>query len=121
MSSKCCSYCVYIQVSIQWQGSNSRPVPSVQNDDIRILALPPPPSPVRNVTLSNLAFPDENIKFTFQWSPPATTNGQLTEYTVCLGGRQLLPFEDHDPLNVAASDENDTNCETIPIVRSTYI
>ena len=88
--------------------------PPVQGDSCKQLALPPPPSPVLNVTLSQLTFPDDNIRFVFHWKPPVTTNGHVTHYVACLGGRKLSQFEVYyDPLSVASTDENDTTCITI--------
>ena len=72
--------------------------------------LPPPPSPVLNVALSELTFSDGNIEFVFHWKPPVTTNGHVKHYEACLGGRELSQFEVHDPGSLASTDENDTHC-----------
>ena len=83
-----------MQVSIEWASLTYQP-PSQPVSCVR-QAIPPPPSPVVNVTLSDLVI-DENIQFIFQWKPPVTTNGQLTHYFCCLGSR---PFD----LSVPSSD-----------------
>ena len=100
------------QVTIQWLHSDVYVQPPRQGDSCKQLALPPPPSPVLNVTLSELTFPDDNIQFVFHWKPPVTTNGHVTHYVACLGGRKLSQFEEYDPLSVASTDENDTTCIT---------
>ena len=95
-----------MQVSIEWASLTYHP-PSQPVTCVR-QAIPPPPSPVVNVTLSDVVI-DENIQFIFQWKPPVTTNGQLTHYFCCLGSR---PFD----LSVPSSDENDTHCITLDSV-----
>ena len=93
--------------------------PPVQGDTCKKSAVPPPPSPVLNVTLSEPTFPDDNIQFVFHWKPPVTSNGHLTHYVACLGGRELSQFEVYDSQS-GASDENDTTCITIDNVRVLY-
>ena len=106
---------LFSQVTIQWSESDVYVQPPVQGDSCKPLALPPPPSPVLNVTLSELTFPDDNIQFVFHWKPPVTTNGHVTHYVACLGGRKLSQFEEYNPQS-AASDENDITCITIKTV-----
>ena len=59
-----------------------------------ISALPPPSSPVLNVTISAITFPEDQIQFDFSWEPPTSTNGDVTEYLACLSSRMLEDEED---------------------------
>ena len=111
------SICSTVQVSIQWKPSDDYQKP--QNFEVECFksAVPPPPSPVLDVRLSDLEFSEQEmeIKFLVQWSPPATPNGQITNYLVCLGGRKLNQFEER-PNTV--NDGNDTTCKQIETVSS---
>ena len=88
--------------------------PSVVSETCERQAIPPPPSPVLNVMTSAPSFSDGNIRFDFQWEPPSTTNGHLTSYLACLGGRVLSQHEDYDPAQ--PDDGNDTKCSSISSV-----
>ena len=77
-----------------------------------VSAVPPRASPVLNVSLSDLTVSEDEIQFVFNWSPPATTNGRLTHYLACLGGRRLSHFEQ----NPDTPDGNDTVCVEIKSV-----
>ena len=82
-------------------------------------AVPPPPSPVLDVRLSDVEFSEREmeIEFLVQWSPPTTPNGQITHYLACLGGLKLDQFEEKPG---SVEDGNDTTCQEIETV-SSYI
>ena len=101
-----------LQVSIQWMSSESYKKPPNAVKKCVVSAVPPPASPVLNVSLSDLTVSEDEIRFVFNWSPPAATNGRLTHYLACLGGRRLSHFEQ----NPDAPDGNDTVCVEIKSV-----
>ena len=113
------SICSTVQVSIEWKSSDDYQKP--QNFEVECFksAVPPPPSPVLDVRLSDLEFSEQEmeIKFLVQWSPPATPNGQITHYFACLSGRQLNQFEE-GPNTV--QDGNDTTCKQIETVSTPH-
>lgn len=98
------------QVSINWKASNIYRQPTVQADEYSHNGIPPPPSPVQKVKISELQFLDDNIKFVFHWEAPLASNGQVINYMACLGGRQLQQYETYNP---TAIDKNDTKCINI--------
>ena len=109
-----------VQVSIQWKPSDNYQKP--ENFEVQCFksAVPPPPSPVLDVRLSDLEFSEQEmeIRFLVQWSPPATSNGQITHYFACLSGRKLNQFEE-EPDSV--EDGNDTSCQQIETVSTTHL
>ena len=77
--------------------------------------IPPPPTPVLNLALSEIVIKDGEIKFTVNWEQPETTNGRLDVYSACLGGRELKEREIFDLQNVAPWDKNDTRCMDVEV------
>ena len=101
-----------------WLDSNDYKKPAnEEGDSCSVDAVPPPPSPVLDVRLSDLEFSEQEmeIKFLVQWSPPATSNGQITHYLACLSGRKLDQFEEQPD---SIEDGNDTTCQEIETVSS---
>ena len=104
-----------------WSDSSDYEKPDdVEGDRCNVGAVPPPPSPVLDVRLSDLEFSEQEmeIKFLVQWSPPATPNGQITHYLACLGGRKLDQSEEKPD---TVEDGNDTTCQQIETVSSTHL
>ena len=107
-----------MQVSIQWQSSRK---PSVY-DHARctLSAVPPPASPVLDVTLSDLEFStgitNEVHQFLVQWSPLTSPIGRVTHYLACLEGARLSDVEDH-PHDEFSDDWSNTICQQVDIVR----
>lgn len=106
---------ILLQIAINWKNSNVYFKPEVLEATCEKSAVPPPPTPIRNVTLSDFVIDDE-VKFYIEWLPPAFTNGVLTHYYACLGGRELEQFEEYDADTVSHRDKNDTDCRRITIV-----
>ena len=104
-----------------WLDSNDYKKPAiVEGDRCSVDAVPPPPSPVLDVRLSDLEFSEQEmeIKFLVQWSPPATPNGQITHYLACLSGHTLNQSEEKPD---TVEDGNDTTCQQIETVSSTHL
>ena len=109
------AHCVLLQVAVNWIDSNVYTKPEVLEVTCEKSAVPPPSTPIRNVTLSDLVIEDE-VSFYIEWQPPVFTNGNMTQYYACLGGRELDQFEEYDPASLPQWDKNDTKCKIINIV-----
>ena len=107
------------QISIQWLSSdeNYYRTPSANDEKCSMSALPPPPTPVLGVTLTDLEYSEETmeIQFHVQWNLPDSPNGEINQYEACLGGRNI-PNGEEDPANV---QDSDTYCRKIDTVRFT--
>ena len=114
------SICSTVQVAIQWKSSDDYQKPRTFEVECFKSAVPPPPSPVLDVRLSDLEFSEQEIEIRFlvQWSPPATPNGQITHYLACLGGRKLDQFEENPD---SVEDGNDTTCQQIETVSPIHL
>jgi len=84
-------------VSIHWKTGQYK-LPDVASDHCSIQAVPPPSSPILNVTISAITFPEDNIQFGFSWEPPTSTNGDVTDYLACLSSHVLKDKEGSDNL-----------------------
>ena len=90
-----------MQVSIHWK-SGQYNLPDVASDHCSVQAVPPPSSPVLNVTISAITFQEDNIQFGFSWEPPTSTNGDVTDYLACLSSQVLK--EEEDPPRYGSDD-----------------
>ena len=87
--------------------------------DCTVKALPPPPSPVLNVSISGIAIAGENLQFQFSWDPPTSTNGDVAEYMACLSN-QVLDDENEKDFSFYGSND-DVTCVDLNKVSDLYV
>ena len=108
-----------MQVSIQWQSSDSYQTPYVYDTRCTLSAVPPSASPVLDVTLSDLEFSTgmkNEVQFLVQWSPLTSPIGRFTHYLTCLVGTRHFDFGDH-PHDDYSGDWSNTICQQVDTVR----